>query len=33
MKIIDETINGNIDEIIIVYKDRLARFGYELQHM
>jgi predicted site-specific integrase-resolvase len=29
-KIIDEAINNNINEIVIAYKDRLCRFGYEL---
>ena len=28
--IIDLAIKGEIDEIVITYKDRLARFGYEL---
>lgn len=28
--IIDFAINGEIDELIITYKDRLARFGYDL---
>lgn len=29
-KIIDYAINGEIEILIITYKDRLARFGYEL---
>jgi len=29
-KIIDYAIKGEIKEIIITYKDRLSRFGYEL---
>ena len=29
-KIIDESIKGEINEVVIVYKDRLCRFGYEL---
>lgn len=29
-KIIDESIEGKIDEIVVVHKDRLCRFGYEL---
>jgi predicted site-specific integrase-resolvase len=29
-KIIDEAIKGNVNEVVIVYKDRLCRFGYEL---
>lgn len=29
-KIIDEAILGKINEVIIVHKDRLCRFGYEL---
>lgn len=29
-KIIDWAINGEIDEIVITYKDRLARFSYDL---
>jgi predicted site-specific integrase-resolvase len=28
--IIDQAIMGKINEIVIVYKDRLCRFGYEL---
>jgi predicted site-specific integrase-resolvase len=30
LKIIDMAIKGQIDELVIVHKDRLARFGYEL---
>jgi putative resolvase len=30
IEIIDGAINGDIEEVIITYKDRLARFGYEL---
>jgi putative resolvase len=30
LKIIDLGINGKIEELVIVHKDRLARFGYEL---
>ena len=29
-KIIELAIRGELDEVIITYKDRLARFGYEL---
>ena len=29
-RIIDEAINNKIEEVIIVYKDRLCRYGYEL---
>lgn len=29
-KIIDLAITGNIEEVIIVHKDRLCRFGYDL---
>ena len=29
-KIMDYAINGEIEEVIIAYKDRLCRFGYEL---
>jgi predicted site-specific integrase-resolvase len=29
-KIIDEAIKGRINEVVIVHKDRLCRFGYEL---
>ena len=29
-KIIDMGINGEIEELVIAYKDRLARFGYDL---
>ena len=29
-EIIDLAINGKIKEVVISYKDRLARFGYEL---
>lgn len=29
-KIIDMSIRGEIDEIVVVHKDRLCRFGYEL---
>ena len=29
LEIIDSAINGEIEEIIIAYKDRLARFGYD----
>jgi len=29
-KIIDESIKGYVNEVVIVYKDRLCRFGYEL---
>ena len=31
--IIEKAINGKIEEVIIAYKDRLARFGYELIEM
>ena len=30
LKIIDLGINGKIEELVIVHKDRLAKFGYEL---
>lgn len=30
LSILDLGINGKIDELVIVHKDRLARFGYEL---
>ena len=30
LKIIELAINGKIEELVIVHKDRLARFGYEL---
>ena len=29
-KIIDEAIKGRVNNVVIVYKDRLCRFGYEL---
>ena len=29
-KIIDLAIAGRVNELVIAYKDRLARFGYEL---
>jgi putative resolvase len=29
-KIIDLSINGEINELVIAYKDRLARFGYDM---
>jgi predicted site-specific integrase-resolvase len=29
-KIIDKAIEGKINEVVVVYKDRLCRFGYEL---
>jgi len=29
-KIIDQAIDGKINEVIIVHKDRLCRFGYKL---
>ena len=29
-EIIEKAINGEIDELVITYKDRLARFGYDL---
>jgi putative resolvase len=29
-KIIDMGINGDIEELVIAYKDRLTRFGYEM---
>jgi predicted site-specific integrase-resolvase len=28
--IIDMAINGEINELVIAYKDRLTRFGYEI---
>jgi predicted site-specific integrase-resolvase len=30
MKIINYATNGEINELVIAYKDRLVRFGYEL---
>ena len=30
VQIIEKAISGKIDELVIAYKDRLARFGYEL---
>jgi predicted site-specific integrase-resolvase len=32
-KIIDMAIKGEIEEVVITYKDRLARFGYDLIEM
>lgn len=32
-KIIDMAIKGEIEEVVITYKNRLARFGYELIEM
>uniref|UniRef100_A0A6C0C9W2 Resolvase/invertase-type recombinase catalytic domain-containing protein n=1 Tax=viral metagenome TaxID=1070528 RepID=A0A6C0C9W2_9ZZZZ len=29
-EIIDMSINGKLEELVIAYKDRLARFGYEM---
>lgn len=29
-QIIDKAIQGNVDEVVIVHKDRLCRYGYEL---
>lgn len=29
-EIIDKAINGEIEEVVIAYKDRLTRFGYEM---
>jgi len=29
-KIIDMTIKGEIEEIVVMHKDRLCRFGYDL---
>jgi predicted site-specific integrase-resolvase len=29
-KIIDQSIQGNINEVVIAHKDRLCRYGYEL---
>ena len=29
-KIIDYAITGDIEEVVVVYKDRLTRYGYEL---
>jgi len=29
-KLLEMAINGEINEIVVAYKDRLARFGYEL---
>ena len=33
IKIINLAINNHIEEIVIAYKDRLCRFGYELIEM
>ena len=34
LKIIDLAIKGKIEELVVAYKDRLARYGYELiEHM
>lgn len=34
LKIIELAINGKLEELVIIHKDRLARFGYELiEHM
>lgn len=30
IQIMDKAINGEIDELVIAYKDRLTRFGYEM---
>jgi predicted site-specific integrase-resolvase len=30
VKLIDMAINGEINELVIAYKDRLARFGYDM---
>ncbi len=30
VKILDMTIEGEIDELVIAYKDRLARFGFDM---
>ena len=32
-QIIDYAINGEIEEVVIAYKDRLTRFGYEMINM
>lgn len=32
-KIIEKAINGEIEELVIAYKDRLCRFGYDLIEM
>ena len=29
-KIIKYAINGQLEELVVAYKDRLARFGFEL---
>jgi predicted site-specific integrase-resolvase len=29
-KIIDKSIEGKVNEVVIMHKDRLCRFGYEL---
>jgi predicted site-specific integrase-resolvase len=29
-QIIDKAIHGDVDEVVVVHKDRLCRFGYEL---
>jgi len=33
IKLIKDSINGEIEEIVVAYKDRLARFGFELIEM
>lgn len=33
LKIIQDAIEGKIEHIVVAYKDRLARFGYELIEM
>ena len=30
MTIMEKAINGEIEELVIAYKDRLTRFGYEM---
>lgn len=30
LSILDQSINGDIEEIVVAYKDRLCRFGFEL---
>jgi len=30
MRIVHLTIEGRVNEVVVVYKDRLTRFGYEL---
>lgn len=29
-KLIDEVLSNNVDKVVIMYKDRLVRFGFNL---